>query len=343
MTPGHPDAERGFVLLSGHLDSWYAGAMDNGSANATMLEVARLLAPRQYDLRRGLRVAMWSGHSHGRYSSSAWYADNFWFDLAQHCLVHINVDSLGAIDADEFSTNSMPQTLDVAARAVEEVAQAKLEGKRVGRNSDQSFLGIGIPSILGSISHQKDGSLGWWWHTPYDTLDKIDPPRLVRDAKIFVRVLERYLTDLVLPLDYQAAATDLRQNLESHAGLAGSSLDFSAAISAASTLEELCTRLAQEARGATPARARLVNNCLLALGRTLIPATYTRAGRYAHDPALETEFLPSLRETRELAALAPDSDEAKFLRVDLVRAQNTVTGAVRQACREVEQCLAQLR
>jgi hypothetical protein len=343
LTPGHPDAERSFVLFSGHLDSWYAGAMDNGSANATMLEVARLLAPRQYDLRRGLRVAMWSGHSHGRYSSSAWYADNFWFDLAQHCLVHVNVDSLGAVDADEFSTNSMPQTAGVAARAVEEVAQAKLEANRVGRNSDQSFLGIGIPSILGSISHQKDGSLGWWWHTPYDTLDKIDPPRLVRDAKIFVRVLERFLTDLVLPLDYQAAATDLRQSLESLAGQAGSSFDFSPAITAASTLEELCTRLAQEARGATHARAGVINSCLQALGRTLIPATYTRAGRYAHDPALETEFLPSLRETRRLAALAPDGDEAKFLRVDLVRAQNVVTGAVRQACREVEQCLAQLR
>jgi hypothetical protein len=285
---------------------------------------------------------MWSGHSHGRYSSSAWYADNFWFDLAQHCLVHVNVDSLGAVGADEFSTNSMPQTVGVAARAVEQVAQARLEGKRVGRNSDQSFLGIGIPSILGSISHQKDGSLGWWWHTPHDTMDKIDPARLVRDARIFVRVLERFLTDLVLPLDYHAAARDLRESLEALATQAGSSFDFSAAVSAASTLEELCARLAEAARGATLARARAVNGCLQALGRTLIPATYTRAGSYAHDPALETEFLPSLRETRRLAALAPDGDEAKLLRIDLVRARNAVTGAVLQACREVEQCLAQL-
>ena len=32
-----------FVLFSGHVDSWHYGAMDNGTANATMLEVARLL------------------------------------------------------------------------------------------------------------------------------------------------------------------------------------------------------------------------------------------------------------------------------------------------------------
>ncbi|HWT80148.1 MAG TPA: M28 family peptidase, partial [Candidatus Methylomirabilis sp.] len=50
-----------FVMLSGHVDSWYYGAMDNGSANATQLEVARVLAERRTGLRRGLRVAFWSG------------------------------------------------------------------------------------------------------------------------------------------------------------------------------------------------------------------------------------------------------------------------------------------
>jgi hypothetical protein len=342
LTPGHPDAERSFVLFSGHLDSWYVGAMDNGSANAAMLEVARLLARHRDGLRRGLRVAMWSGHSHGRYSSSAWYADNFWFDLATHCVVHVNIDSVGGIDADLFSTNSMPQTVGLAAQAVEQVAKARLEGKRVGRNSDQSFLGIGIPSILGSVSHQADGSLGWWWHTPYDTVDKIDPARLVRDAKIFVRVLDRLLTDPVLPLDYRAASTDLRMSLEALAEEAGPSLDLSAAISAASSLEESCARLSKAAARVTPARARIINACLQALGRTLVPATYTASGSHAHDPALETEFLPSLRPARRLPGIAPESDEARFLLVDLVRARNMVTDAVLQACRPVETCLAEL-
>jgi Iap family predicted aminopeptidase len=40
---GAVDPER-FVLLSGHHCSWYYGAMDNGTADATILEVARLLA-----------------------------------------------------------------------------------------------------------------------------------------------------------------------------------------------------------------------------------------------------------------------------------------------------------
>ena len=46
-----------FLLLSGHVDAWHYGAMDNGTANATMLEVARLLAARRDALRRGIRFA----------------------------------------------------------------------------------------------------------------------------------------------------------------------------------------------------------------------------------------------------------------------------------------------
>src|SRR4029077_8458067 len=84
---GQDEPDR-FVLFSGHVDSWHYGAMDNGSANAVMLEVARLLAARRDELRRGIRFAFWSGHSHGRYAGSAWYADHAWRELHQRCVLH---------------------------------------------------------------------------------------------------------------------------------------------------------------------------------------------------------------------------------------------------------------
>jgi hypothetical protein len=340
---GHPDADpAAFVLFSGHLDGWHLGAMDNGSANATTLEVARVLAGRRPAWRRGLRVAMWSGHSHGRYSSSAWYADNHWFDLAEHCVAHVNIDSVGGDGADRFVTNSMPQTAGLGVWAVREAAGAALTPKRVGRDSDQSFLGLGIPSLFGSLSHQRDGSLGWWWHTPHDTLDKIDPERLVRDARIFALALDRLLTDEVLPLDYAAAASDLRAQLEALAEAAGGAFDFRPVRDAAAELEGLCGRLAAAAGGAAGTRAKTVNACLRALGRALIPATYTVSGPYAHDAALDNEFLPRLAPVRRLASLPAGSDDAKFLTVDLVRARNAVLDAVRRACRAVEDCLARL-
>jgi aminopeptidase YwaD len=342
LPAGHSDADGTFVLFSGHLDGWYLGAMDNGSANAAMLEVARILAPRKHSSRRGLRLAFWSGHSHGRYSSSAWYADANWSELAERCVCHVNVDSLGGVDADTFATNSMPETAPLGIWAVKEAAGGTLDAKRVGRNSDQSFLGAGIPSLLGSVSHQVDGSLGWWWHTPHDTLDKIDPARLVRDTKIFVLAISRLLEDPVVPLDYGAAARDLKHSLD-ELQAAGRDFDLGPARSAAGRLDELCARLARAAAGVTGgASARHINACLRRVGRALIPATYTSTGPYGHDPALETPFLPRLAAVRRLAALPADGDEAKFLRVDLVRGRNAVTAAIEEACRHVEACLERL-
>ncbi len=340
LAPGHPDADETFVLFSGHLDSWYLGAMDNGSANAAMLEVARLMAQHRGALRRGLRVVMWSGHSHGRYSSSTWYADNFFVELDERCVVHVNIDSLGGIGADQFGTNSMPETAALAVDATRRVAQANMDAHRLGRNSDQSFLGVGIPSILGSVSRQEDGALGWWWHTPHDTLDKVDPVRLVRDTRIFVDVVARFLTDEVLPLDSAASAADIRQNLEALAQTAGGRFDVAPAISDAARLESLCRKLHALAGTASMGdRGRGINDCLRQLGRILIPIIYTRAGRHAHDPALEVPFLPKLQGVRRLAAMRPDSDAAKLLLVDLVRARSEITSVLRRACAAVEACL----
>ena len=72
--PGTVEPDR-FLLLGAHIDSWYEGVTDNGTANAVLLEVARILATRRGGLRRGVRFGWWSGHSQGRYAGSAWYAD----------------------------------------------------------------------------------------------------------------------------------------------------------------------------------------------------------------------------------------------------------------------------
>lgn len=65
-----------FVLVSGHYDTWYAGAMDNVTANAACLEIARVLQKGDKP-RRTVRIAWWAGHSNGRYAGSAWYYDHF--------------------------------------------------------------------------------------------------------------------------------------------------------------------------------------------------------------------------------------------------------------------------
>src|SRR5690349_7573469 len=183
-----------FVLSSGHLDSWHVGAMDNGGANALMCEAARIFAANRKGLRRGLRVAFWSGHSQGRYSGSAWYADNHWRELREHCVAHVNVDSIGGMGATVLTEGiAMASTRSLGADAIAQVAGVEFEGARPGRAGDQSFVALGVPSLWMSLSEQppsdhptaralgtatgntRSGGLGWWWHTTEDTVDKLDP------------------------------------------------------------------------------------------------------------------------------------------------------------------------
>ena len=49
--PGRVERDR-FALFAGHIDSWHYGAMDNGGANALMLEVARIMSKHKKQLRR---------------------------------------------------------------------------------------------------------------------------------------------------------------------------------------------------------------------------------------------------------------------------------------------------
>lgn len=231
---GAPDEP--LILLSGHHDTWHYGVMDNGGANATMLEVARICAAERDAWQRALRVIFWSGHSQGRYSSSAWYADHHWEELEARAAVHVNVDSTGGrgntIVAD---TTAAAELAGLAHEALAEHAGQAFSGRRMSRAGDQSFWGIGVPSIFGNLSEQparpgeanasaavfgggdrKGAGTGWWWHTADDTLDKIDREILMRDTRIYGHVVARLLTSRVLPLDYASAAGELVAALADH-------------------------------------------------------------------------------------------------------------------------------
>ena len=340
-----------FVLFSGHVDSWHYGAMDNGSANATQLEVARLLAARRGSLRRGVRLAFWSGHSHGRYAGSCWYADQHWHDLHERCVCHVNIDSVGAIGATVLEeAPTMAETWGFGRAILREVAGVELEPKRISRSSDQSFWGHGIPSLFASLSEQprddasataaalaqllgggsRAGGLGWWWHTTEDTLDKIDPDHLRRDARVYAEALRRLCTDERLPFDYAAVADEFAGALERYAAAAGTGLDLSGTLALA---RELGARIgAADLARRDPERA---NELLLALGRLLIPVGYTRGGPFEHDLALGVEPLPGLADAARLGALDPAGDDFRFLQTRLARERNRVEHALRAAIRLV--------
>ncbi len=331
-----PDPDAPFVLFSGHHDTWYYGVMDNGSANATMLECARVLAGAHGAWRRGLRLCFWSGHSHGRYSGSSWYVDNHWDELERLCAVHVNVDSTGGIGATVLGEAAAAAELTgLAAAAIAAETNERHGAKRNARNSDMTFWGVGIPSMFGSLSVQPPGPvkmrnpLGWWWHTPEDLLDKVDAANLVRDTRVFVRVLWRLLTEPVLPLDYAAHAAALLRELQALDG----AIPLEPLLEQAKQVETMATRLLQP--GHDPDR---VNRALMQVSRALVPMDYTTGDRFSHDPALPQSPWPVLDPIRALADVP--EERRRFALVDAIRARNRMLHALRQASRALGAALA---
>ena len=351
-------ADDRFVLLSGHVDSWHYGAMDNASANATMLEVARLLARHRDRLHRGLRVAFWSGHSHGRYAGSAWYADHAWGEIHRRCVMHLNCDSTGARGATDYSRLHATEDVQAFAEAVvADVTGQTSHGHRFARAGDQSFWGAGVPSAFMSLSGvpKQDtelsramarllGSSGfpWWWHTKDDTIDKIDAGVLALDTKVYLAAALRAVNAPLLPLDHTRAARALLAEVETLQAAAGARADLSSVRGAAQHLIERVDALAN-ALATTPSGAATTeraNRTLLRLSRLLVPLAYTTGDPFRHDLALPMAPLAGLQAAREVARLDPDTDTFKFTAAALVREGNRAVHTLEGAAELVDEFLS---
>ena len=341
-----------FVLFSGHVDSWHSGALDNASGTAAQLAIGELAAQRRGQLKRGLRLAFWSGHSHGRYAGSAWYADHYWQDLYDRCVCHLNVDSIGGSGADVLSdAPTMAETYGFGAQVVRELTGRSLSYRRMPRAGDQSFWGIGIPSMFSTMSEQSSSGamveaaakllgggvqkrgkgFGWWWHTEEDTVDKVDPGNLVRDTSIYAAAIWDLCTLPVLPFDYAAAAREAERDLAGWGSTAGASFDLSGEVLLAG---ELATRV-EDLIAAQPL-PRVLNETWRMLGRVLIPVAYTEQGPFDQDPALGVPPFPGLVGIRRLVEVERGGDEWHMTETQLVRNRNRIRAALVEALRAVQ-------
>ena len=345
-----PRATDRFVQFTGHLDSWYYGAIDNGTSNALQLEVARIAAAHRESLRRNLRIVYYSGHSHGRYAGSAWYSDHFWEDLYENCVLNINTDCAGCRGADDIAHSIvMPEAKELAVEIVRDQTGERFEGVRCGRLGDQSFWNVGLSSAFASFSRQKkirlpDGSMGYGrgnaelgpgWHTPDDTVDHIDPANYLRDARIVGEYVMTCLTAPVLPLRFQAAAADIAGILKSWQEKAGGAFDLSRPIALAEELEQLCGAFDQaelpEERAET---------AMLQLSRLLVPLNFTRGNIYGTEPAMAVDPMPSLSPIKRLVAQGTSQRDQMALRLELTRASNYINHTLRQAIRLLRETMS---
>jgi hypothetical protein len=339
--PGAVEPER-FVLLHGHVDSWHVGVGDNATGNATLLEVARALWEHRDRLARSVRVAWWSGHSHGRYAGSTWYADTFALDLERNCIAHVNCDSPGCRDADAYeAVCAMPETAGLARAAIEDATGVEATTTLPVRAGDMSFTNLGLSTFLmlsstipAPLRAERDlyrvGGCGGniEWHTEADTLEIADPQRLLRDMRLYAGAVVRTANEPVHPLDFRATVDELERALRELEPTLAAYADLAPALAAAAecraALEELYARAAT---ADTVEAARPVNDALLRIGRLLVRALWTQEERYRQDPALRAPPLPGLAAAAEAIGTVPDG----VLRTEVVRGRNRVEGALRDA------------
>ncbi|MFP5355860.1 MAG: M28 family metallopeptidase, partial [Gemmatimonadota bacterium] len=354
--PGTDEPEN-FVLLHGHYDSWDYGIGDNAVGDATLLEVARVLWEHRASLKRSVKIAWWPGHSTGRYAGSTWFADAFAIDLYEHCIAQVNCDSPGCRWATEYKDISwMDETEAFCQSVIRDVTGQESRGERPHQAGDYSFNNIGISSFFMLLSTMKDShreELGYYavggcganiaWHTEEDLIHIADREILLKDIKIYLAAVMGVANATVAPFNFRQTLRTFSATLDTYQRAVEGIFDFAPARHAIAELDAALDALGVHAcklaalTVADPG-VRRVNAAIRRLARLLVPVNYTRGPEFFHDPAETTPALPDFAPA--LGAVAMPPDEIGFLRTHLMRGQNRLVAALRDARRVVEEAMA---
>jgi hypothetical protein len=338
--PGTEEPEK-FVLLHGHYDSWDVGVGDNATGDATLLELSRVLWSKRADLKRGVKLAWWPGHSTGRYAGSTWYADRFAIDLDENCVAQVNCDSPGCRWATSYhDTRAFTESAAIATQAILDIVpDAVVRTQRPPQAGDYSFNNIGLPSFFmlsstmpDELRHEKhyyDVSgcgANIAWHTENDTLEIADRDVLLTDMKIYLLSALRVANAETLPFDWVATCDEFLGTIAEYQTASKGLADLSRATEATLALKADLEALTTE-----PARRNAV---VMELSRVLVPINYTRAQRFRHDPAYTVPRLPTLAVAAELPGFG-DDHMRRVAQVELMRGLNRYLAAIDQARRIV--------
>jgi hypothetical protein len=348
--PGTVEPDQ-FVFVHGHYDSWDVGVGDNGTGNACMLELARLLHERRGELRRSVRLAWWPAHSTGRYGGSAWYLDAHAMDFAERCVVHMNCDSPGCIDATDYrDVVMMPEVRRAVSDVIHRVTGQTAHGKRPNRSSDYTFYNIGISAAFmasSMLTPEKmaergityrvggcGGNLGW--HAEDDTLDIADKSVLAKDTALYLEAVFAFATPEVLPVDWRDAVDDLMGHVDAYQSAAGARFDLGPARAALVHLRRRLDAFAvAQAAGRIPAKA--ANALVRDLARDLVPLNFAKKGPFVQDPAMNLPPIPVLGVAAELDRF--DDHTIGFALTTLLRGRNHVEATARRAAGRIDAAL----
>jgi Zn-dependent M28 family amino/carboxypeptidase len=189
-----PDAELpDAVIVGAHLDSFHdvVGAFDNLTGVATVLEIARLLAPHRPSFCRTLRLVFYTGEETGFVGSRA-YVRAHASELTSTGFV-LNLDSLCAATARGTAVMLSPGMRDYVARAFADLACSVEVRDAFCMSSDyMAYMVQGIPAARPA---DFENAFPIWSHTALDDLAHVETDWVVANARVYAKLLAYLLTD----------------------------------------------------------------------------------------------------------------------------------------------------
>ena len=331
-----------YLLVGAHIDSWYEGITDNATGDAALIEMARVLNIHRDTLTRGVRFAWWPGHSTGRYSGSTWFADHQFGELREHAVGFLMIDSPGVRETELWDCRyNMGEVEHITRTSVEEITGQHADVRRPLKAGDESFLGVGLPSLgafpMLPLDHPDRKAVGggggaYWWHTPEDTLDKADANNLAVDTTVYIAMTYRMCEPELIPYNFIPSANDFITELTAFQEVGGEHVDLTGTIALAERYRAAAEKLA----GSSVADLDARNALLKKVAHQVNPALFTIDGPFEFDPALQLPILPGLSPVKKLATLPADSDDYFFLQTAMVRQRNRIEAALLEASEMIE-------
>ncbi len=328
-----------YILVSGHYDSWHKGATDNATANSLMLEMARIFSTQKS--KRSIKIAWWPGHSNGRYAGSAWYCDQFWEEINEKCVAHINIDFPGT----KGNVQVVPRS---TAMEKEELLTdiirdyTKKEPSRsdyLPRGADQSFWGTNIPIHLmikyepidQEKRYQTPGG-NWWWHTEEDLVDKVDCDLLERDTGMHIDLVNHLVNVPILPINllrFLAKSKEIIKDLDNHSDEA---FDFTKI----HQIFERVSIMAGELLEKEESDKTSYNKLLKSIGGKLNRLKFSYSSRYDYDNTYPFQPYPGLAKVKDVYRSNTTQEDFLFISTFFIRQRNRIVNEIKEVIMEIE-------
>jgi len=190
--PGTDKADE-IVMLGAHFDSWHSGtgATDNAAGSAAMMEALRILKASGVNLRRTVRLALWTGEEQGLLGSRAYVKQQFGDPETMQLKpghaklsAYFNMDNgTGAIRGVYLQGNEMVRPIFAAWMSpFRNLGMTTLTIRNTGSTDHVAFDEVGLPGfqfIQDPVEYSSHSH-----HTNMDLYERVQPEDMMKNAVI---------------------------------------------------------------------------------------------------------------------------------------------------------------